>query len=70
MRAGWPGGRPTRKGGELVKPIGAGAGGGLLGGYTIVLLLKLFATLAPLAGAALGAMAALTFVAQRKAQKT
>ncbi len=69
--AGWLAGWATdRKGGQLLKPIAAGVAGGLGGGYVIVLLLHLFDTLAPMAGAALGAMAVLSIVAKGATPKS
>ena len=54
-----------RSGSQMVKPIAVGAAGALAGAGAIVLLAKL----APVAGAALGAMALLQFVSKRSVQK-
>jgi len=50
-----------RSGSKMIKPIAVGAAGALAGAGAIVLLAKL----APVAGAALGAMALLQFVSKR-----
>ena len=53
----------------MVKPILVGTVGGVLGGGAIEILLVVFKALAPMVGAALGAMAVLSFVSKRSSDR-